>query len=205
MNQNLRDGIWASLNFNLIHHFNSDNSDTHNWEPYVWRVEVSSLGSFPFFLSVSCPIGKTFSTASDKNPPFFSSEGNVLMQLKSGVTGSRDGVPQNIPLRPPIFWVPLSLDGPSGHQIPRPGIITTLVPLTRHRAVSRNVSSAFSTQSHCSECGQSKTHLHADGSPLQFTTSTPSDRESRHIALFHSLPRFWITIPTFNGLGKADF
>ena len=52
---------------------------------------------------------------------------------------------------------------------------------------------------------QSKTHLHADGSPLQFMTSTPSDHESRHIALFHSLPRFWITIPTFNGLGKADF
>ena len=110
-------------------------------------------------------------------------------------------------LSPSLTWWPLwpsnSMTRHHNHSLTYS--FNSPVPLTRHRAVSRNISSAFSTQSHCGECGQSKTHLHADGSPLQFMTSTPSDHESRHIALFHSLPRFWITIPTFNGLGKADF
>lgn len=92
-------GSGASLNFNLIHHFNSDNSDTLRIENRMFEGGSFTLGSFLFLFPVQ--LARLFQLQVTK-PTLLRLSGYV-MQLKSGVTGSRMGRLVNIPLRPPIF------------------------------------------------------------------------------------------------------
>ena len=153
MNQNLRDGIWASLNFNLIHTLILIIL-TH-WElRTVCLKGVSFITWFlPFFF---CFLSnwQDFFNCKWQKPTLLRLRGEcghatkVRSDRKQGWGASEHPPETPYFLSPSLTWWPLwpSNSTARHHNHSLTYSFDNPAPLTQHRAVSRNASSAFSTQ-----------------------------------------------------------